>query len=138
MNHIRVNYEDAATGLPRKHDFTRSESENWRTSRDDQNGEDDEGGWRLAGTRRDSDRWCPPSPGGHCTDHINNTFVFDTLSLINVFVVFCQFFFFLFFLYDLCQNKVHLCVETCQWFCGLLFHCSTQENIISYHTSCFH
>ncbi|XP_038573944.1 GRB10-interacting GYF protein 2 isoform X1 [Micropterus salmoides] len=64
MNHIRVNYEDAATGLPRKHDFTRSESENWRTSRDDQNGEDDEGGWRLAGTRRDSDRWCPPSPDG--------------------------------------------------------------------------
>ncbi|XP_044223705.1 GRB10-interacting GYF protein 2 isoform X2 [Thunnus albacares] len=64
MNHIRSNYEDGVTGLPRKHDFTRSESENWRTSRDDQNGEDDEGGWRLAGSRRDSDRWCPPSPDG--------------------------------------------------------------------------
>uniref|UniRef100_A0A7N8XXR7 GRB10 interacting GYF protein 2 n=1 Tax=Mastacembelus armatus TaxID=205130 RepID=A0A7N8XXR7_9TELE len=64
MNHIRGNYEDGGTGLPRKHDFTRSESENWRTSRDDQNGEDDEGGWRLAGSRRDSDRWCPPSPDG--------------------------------------------------------------------------
>ncbi|XP_047446057.1 GRB10-interacting GYF protein 2 isoform X2 [Mugil cephalus] len=64
INHIRSNYEDGVTGLPRKHDFTRSESENWRTSRDDQNGEDDEGGWRLAGSRRDSDRWCPPSPDG--------------------------------------------------------------------------
>ncbi|XP_026230016.1 GRB10-interacting GYF protein 2 isoform X3 [Anabas testudineus] len=64
MNHIRGNYEDGGAGLPRKHDFTRSESENWRTSRDDQNGEDDEGGWRLAGSRRDSDRWCPPSPDG--------------------------------------------------------------------------
>ncbi|XP_020321960.1 GRB10-interacting GYF protein 2 isoform X4 [Oncorhynchus kisutch] len=70
MNHIRANYEDVGTGvggLPvRKHDFTRSESENWRTSRDEANGEDgDEGGWRLAGaSRRDSDRWCPPSPDG--------------------------------------------------------------------------
>uniref|UniRef100_A0A7N6FBI8 GYF domain-containing protein n=1 Tax=Anabas testudineus TaxID=64144 RepID=A0A7N6FBI8_ANATE len=61
---VRGNYEDGGAGLPRKHDFTRSESENWRTSRDDQNGEDDEGGWRLAGSRRDSDRWCPPSPDG--------------------------------------------------------------------------
>ncbi|XP_041697844.2 GRB10-interacting GYF protein 2 isoform X3 [Coregonus clupeaformis] len=70
MNHIRANYEEVGTGmggLPvRKHDFTRSESENWRTSRDEVNGEDgDEGGWRLAGApRRDSDRWCPPSPDG--------------------------------------------------------------------------
>ncbi|XP_055084647.1 GRB10-interacting GYF protein 2 isoform X2 [Periophthalmus magnuspinnatus] len=62
INHIRGNYEEAVPGIPRKHDFIRSESENWRTSRDDQNGEDDEGGWRLAGSRRDSDRWCPPSP----------------------------------------------------------------------------
>uniref|UniRef100_A0A4W5QGP7 GRB10 interacting GYF protein 2 n=1 Tax=Hucho hucho TaxID=62062 RepID=A0A4W5QGP7_9TELE len=67
---FRANYEDVGTGvggLPvRKHDFTRSESENWRTSRDEANGEDgDEGGWRLAGaSRRDSDRWCPPSPDG--------------------------------------------------------------------------
>uniref|UniRef100_A0A674AHT4 GRB10 interacting GYF protein 2 n=1 Tax=Salmo trutta TaxID=8032 RepID=A0A674AHT4_SALTR len=67
---VRANYEDVGTGvggLPvRKHDFTRSESENWRTSRDEANGEDgDEGGWRLAGAlRRDSDRWCPPSPDG--------------------------------------------------------------------------
>ncbi|CAB1326064.1 unnamed protein product [Coregonus sp. 'balchen'] len=67
---VRANYEEVGTGmggLPvRKHDFTRSESENWRTSRDEVNGEDgDEGGWRLAGApRRDSDRWCPPSPDG--------------------------------------------------------------------------
>ncbi|XP_029581722.1 GRB10-interacting GYF protein 2 isoform X2 [Salmo trutta] len=74
MNHIRANYEEVGTsvgGLPvRKHDFTRSESENWRTSRDEVNGEDGEvGGWRLAGAlpcalQRDSDRWCPPSPDG--------------------------------------------------------------------------
>ncbi|XP_028833705.1 GRB10-interacting GYF protein 2 isoform X2 [Denticeps clupeoides] len=64
LNHIRANYEDGGTGLVRKHDFTRSESENWRTSREEQNGEDDDGGWRLAGSRRDGDRWCPPSPDG--------------------------------------------------------------------------
>ncbi|XP_019959307.2 GRB10-interacting GYF protein 2 isoform X2 [Paralichthys olivaceus] len=62
LNHIRANYEDGVTGLPRKHDFTRAECGNWRSSRDDQNGEDDEWGWRLAGSRRDSDWWCPPSP----------------------------------------------------------------------------
>lgn len=62
---VRANYEDGGTGLVRKHDFTRSESENWRLSRDEQNGEDEEGGgWRLAGSRRDNERWCPPSPGG--------------------------------------------------------------------------
>ncbi|XP_061588295.1 GRB10-interacting GYF protein 2 isoform X3 [Cololabis saira] len=37
INHIRGNYEDVGTTLQRKHDFTRSESENWRSSRDDQN-----------------------------------------------------------------------------------------------------
>ncbi|KAK1879499.1 GRB10-interacting GYF protein 2 [Dissostichus eleginoides] len=56
---VRVNYEDGVTGLPRKQDFTRSESENWRSA---QNGEDDEGGWCPAGSRWDSERWCPPSP----------------------------------------------------------------------------
>lgn len=60
---VRSNYEDGGTGAARKHDFTRSESENWRMSRDEQNGEDDEGGWRLAGSRRDGDRWCAHSPG---------------------------------------------------------------------------
>lgn len=66
---VRSNYEDAAPALPRKHDFTRAESENWRSTRDDQNGEDDEGGWRLAGSRRDGDRWCPPSPGWESTTY---------------------------------------------------------------------
>lgn len=62
---VRGNYEDAGPGgLVRKHDFARAESENWRMSRDEQNGEDEEGGgWRLAGSRRDNERWCPPSPG---------------------------------------------------------------------------
>ncbi|KPP68436.1 PERQ amino acid-rich with GYF domain-containing protein 2-like, partial [Scleropages formosus] len=60
----RSNYEDGGTGAARKHEFTRSESENWRTSREEHNGEDDEGGWRLAGSRRDSDRWRPHSPDG--------------------------------------------------------------------------
>ncbi|XP_022058805.1 GRB10-interacting GYF protein 2 isoform X1 [Acanthochromis polyacanthus] len=46
INHIRGNYEDGGTGLPRKHDFTRSESENWRTSRDDQNDGPRSAGWR--------------------------------------------------------------------------------------------
>lgn len=60
---VRANYEDAAAGNGRKHEFIRSESDNWRTYRDEQNGEDDNGGWRLAGSRRDNERWCPPSPG---------------------------------------------------------------------------
>ncbi|XP_029686962.1 GRB10-interacting GYF protein 2-like [Takifugu rubripes] len=64
MNHVRSTYEDGGAVLPRKHDFARTGSENWRSTRDDQNGEDDEGGWRLAGSRRDGERWCPPSPDG--------------------------------------------------------------------------
>ncbi|XP_051280802.1 GRB10-interacting GYF protein 2 isoform X6 [Dicentrarchus labrax] len=46
MNHIRGNYEDVGTGLPRKHEFTRAESENWRSSRDDQNDGPRSAGWR--------------------------------------------------------------------------------------------
>lgn len=69
---VRGNYEDTGAALPRKHDFTRAESENWRSTRDDQNGEDDEGGWRLAGSRRDGDRWCPPSPGLESTYNISS------------------------------------------------------------------
>lgn len=66
----------------RKHDFTRSESENWRLSRDEQNGEDEEGGgWRLAGSRRENERWCPPSPGGRL--HMANLLLFN-YSLISV------------------------------------------------------
>uniref|UniRef100_A0A8C2IDS6 GRB10 interacting GYF protein 2 n=1 Tax=Cyprinus carpio TaxID=7962 RepID=A0A8C2IDS6_CYPCA len=61
---IRANYEDAGAGNSRKHEFIRSESDNWRMTRDEQNGEDDDGGWRIAGSRRDNERWCPPSPDG--------------------------------------------------------------------------
>ncbi|XP_052403632.1 GRB10-interacting GYF protein 2 isoform X2 [Carassius gibelio] len=64
LNHIRANYEDSGAGNARKHEFIRSESDNWRTFRDEQNGEDDDGGWRLAGSRRENERWCPPSPDG--------------------------------------------------------------------------
>ncbi|XP_032421565.1 GRB10-interacting GYF protein 2 isoform X5 [Xiphophorus hellerii] len=47
INHTRPGtYEDGGTGLPRKHEFTRSESENWRTSRDDQNDGPRSAGWR--------------------------------------------------------------------------------------------
>uniref|UniRef100_A0A8C2U2T5 GRB10 interacting GYF protein 2 n=1 Tax=Coturnix japonica TaxID=93934 RepID=A0A8C2U2T5_COTJA len=62
---VRPNFEEggtAATG--RKHEFIRSESENWRIFREEQNGEDDDGGWRLAGSRRDGERWRPHSPDG--------------------------------------------------------------------------
>ena len=61
---MRPNFEEggtAATG--RKHEFIRSESENWRIFREEQNGEDEDGGWRLAGSRRDGERWRPHSPG---------------------------------------------------------------------------
>ncbi|TRY53812.1 hypothetical protein DNTS_002772 [Danionella cerebrum] len=61
LNNIRANYEDPAAGTTRKHEFIRSESDNWRMMRDELNGEDDDG-WRLAGPRRENERWCPPSP----------------------------------------------------------------------------
>ncbi|XP_051989276.1 GRB10-interacting GYF protein 2 isoform X3 [Xyrauchen texanus] len=64
INPIRANYEDAGAGTARKHEFIRSESDNWRMSREEQNGEEDDGGWRLAGSRREIERWCPPSPDG--------------------------------------------------------------------------
>ncbi|XP_072428945.1 GRB10-interacting GYF protein 2 isoform X2 [Chiloscyllium punctatum] len=58
----RPSFEEMGSST-RKHEFTRSESENWRVSRDEQNGDDDDGGWRLAGPRREGDRWQPHSPG---------------------------------------------------------------------------
>ncbi|XP_020643017.3 GRB10-interacting GYF protein 2 isoform X1 [Pogona vitticeps] len=61
----RPNFEDAGTATAgRKHEFIRSESENWRIFREEQNGEEDDGGWRLAGSRRDGERWRPHSPDG--------------------------------------------------------------------------
>lgn len=60
----RPNFEEGGTvAAGRKHEFIRSESENWRIFREEQNGEDDDGGWRLAGSRRDGERWRPHSPG---------------------------------------------------------------------------
>uniref|UniRef100_A0A8C0F4S9 GRB10 interacting GYF protein 2 n=1 Tax=Bubo bubo TaxID=30461 RepID=A0A8C0F4S9_BUBBB len=61
---LRPNFEEGGTATTgRKHEFIRSESENWRIFREEQNGEDDDGGWRLAGSRRDGERWRPHSPG---------------------------------------------------------------------------
>ncbi|KAK2514422.1 Gigyf2 [Columba guinea] len=61
---VRPNFEEGGTAQTgRKHEFIRSESENWRIFREEQNGEDDDGGWRLAGSRRDGERWRPHSPG---------------------------------------------------------------------------
>ncbi|XP_044886215.1 GRB10-interacting GYF protein 2 isoform X2 [Mauremys mutica] len=62
---VRPNFEEGGTTTTgRKHEFIRSESENWRIFREEQNGEDDDGGWRLAGPRRDGERWRPHSPDG--------------------------------------------------------------------------
>ncbi|XP_064443331.1 GRB10-interacting GYF protein 2 isoform X5 [Mirounga angustirostris] len=61
----RPNFEEVGpTSVGRKHEFIRSESENWRIFREEQNGEDEDGGWRLAGPRRDGERWRPHSPDG--------------------------------------------------------------------------
>uniref|UniRef100_A0A8C3DVH4 GRB10 interacting GYF protein 2 n=1 Tax=Corvus moneduloides TaxID=1196302 RepID=A0A8C3DVH4_CORMO len=62
---VRPNFEEGGTATAgRKHEFIRSESENWRIFREEQNGEDEDGGWRLAGSRRDGERWRPHSPDG--------------------------------------------------------------------------
>ncbi|XP_051900412.1 GRB10-interacting GYF protein 2-like isoform X5 [Pristis pectinata] len=60
---VRVGFEEV-TPTSRKQDFARSDSENWRAIREEQNGEDEDGGWRTAGARREGDRWRPPSPDG--------------------------------------------------------------------------
>ncbi|KAH0623895.1 hypothetical protein JD844_007081 [Phrynosoma platyrhinos] len=60
---VRPNFEDSGTVTAgRKYEFIRSESENWRIFREEQNGEEEDGGWRLAGSRRDGERWRPHSP----------------------------------------------------------------------------
>ncbi|XP_059711182.1 GRB10-interacting GYF protein 2 isoform X10 [Haemorhous mexicanus] len=62
---VRPNFEEGGTVTTgRKHEFIRCESENWRIFREEQNGEDEDGGWRLAGSRRDGERWRPHSPDG--------------------------------------------------------------------------
>ncbi|XP_035878589.1 GRB10-interacting GYF protein 2 isoform X4 [Phyllostomus discolor] len=61
----RPNFEEGGpASVGRKHEFIRSESDNWRIFREEQNGEDEDGGWRLAGSRRDGERWRPHSPDG--------------------------------------------------------------------------
>ncbi|XP_068919355.1 GRB10-interacting GYF protein 1 isoform X1 [Petaurus breviceps papuanus] len=59
---VRSGFEEGGSG-PRK-EHARSDSENWRSLREDQE-EEDEGSWRLgAGPRRDGDRWRSTSPDG--------------------------------------------------------------------------
>lgn len=56
---VRSGFEEGGAG-PRK-EHARSDSENWRSLRDEQ---EDDGSWRLgAGPRRDGDRWRSTSPG---------------------------------------------------------------------------
>uniref|UniRef100_A0A8C9QLX8 GRB10 interacting GYF protein 1 n=1 Tax=Spermophilus dauricus TaxID=99837 RepID=A0A8C9QLX8_SPEDA len=58
----RSAFEEGGTG-PRK-EHARSDSENWRSLREEQE-EEEEGSWRLgAGPRRDGDRWRSTSPDG--------------------------------------------------------------------------
>ncbi|XP_049645233.1 GRB10-interacting GYF protein 1 isoform X1 [Suncus etruscus] len=58
----RSSFEESGTG-PRK-EHARSDSENWRSLREEQEG-GDEGSWRLgAAPRRDADRWRSASPDG--------------------------------------------------------------------------
>lgn len=67
----RPNFEEGGpTSVGRKHEFIRSESDNWRIFREEQNGEDEDGGWRLAGSRRDGERWRPHSPGKNSVEDL--------------------------------------------------------------------
>ncbi|KAM4772114.1 GRB10-interacting GYF protein 2 [Rhinophrynus dorsalis] len=58
--------EGGAVPAGRKHEFIRSESGNWRSLREELNGEEEEGGgvWRTAAPRRDGERWRSHSPDG--------------------------------------------------------------------------
>ncbi|XP_029389372.1 GRB10-interacting GYF protein 1 isoform X2 [Mus pahari] len=57
---VRSGFEEGGAG-PRK-EHARSDSENWRSLREEQ---EDDGSWRLgAGPRRDGDRWRSTSPDG--------------------------------------------------------------------------
>ncbi|ELW56475.1 PERQ amino acid-rich with GYF domain-containing protein 1 [Tupaia chinensis] len=62
MERARSGFEEGGAG-PRK-EHARSDSENWRSLREEQE-EEEEGSWRLgAGPRRDGDRWRSASPDG--------------------------------------------------------------------------
>nr|XP_033780254.1 GRB10-interacting GYF protein 1 isoform X2 [Geotrypetes seraphini] len=55
----RVAFDE--TGAAARKEFARSDSDNWRTLREEQEG-DDEGSWRLMGVRRDGERWHSVNP----------------------------------------------------------------------------
>ncbi|XP_069069885.1 GRB10-interacting GYF protein 2 isoform X3 [Pleurodeles waltl] len=62
----RPTFEECGTvSAGKKHELTRSESDNWRHLKEEVNGREDEDGgiWRPAGTRKEGERWVrPPSP----------------------------------------------------------------------------
>ncbi|XP_066454512.1 GRB10-interacting GYF protein 2 [Eleutherodactylus coqui] len=64
---VRPAFEEGVTApAGRKHEFIRSEIGNWRSLREELNGEEEEGGgvWRTAAPRRDGERWRSHSPDG--------------------------------------------------------------------------
>ncbi|KAM8953388.1 GRB10-interacting GYF protein 2 isoform 2-T2 [Pelodytes ibericus] len=71
---VRPAFEDGSTAAAataaattvRKQEFIRSESVNWRSLREELNGEEEEGGgvWRTAAPRREGERWRSNSPDG--------------------------------------------------------------------------
>ncbi|XP_025778894.1 GRB10-interacting GYF protein 1 [Puma concolor] len=68
----RSGFEEGGAG-PRK-EHARSDSENWRSLREEQE-EEEEGSWRLgAGPRRDGDRWRSASPGPFTTQEMAEWF----------------------------------------------------------------
>ncbi|XP_071999363.1 GRB10-interacting GYF protein 2 [Engystomops pustulosus] len=63
----RPAFEEGGTApAGRKHEFIRAESGNWRSLREELNGEEEEGGgvWRTAAPRREGERWRSHSPDG--------------------------------------------------------------------------
>ncbi|XP_018423163.1 PREDICTED: PERQ amino acid-rich with GYF domain-containing protein 2 isoform X2 [Nanorana parkeri] len=64
---VRPTFEEGgAAPAVRKHEFVRFESGNWRSLREELNGEEEEGGgvWRTAAPRREGERWRSHSPDG--------------------------------------------------------------------------
>ncbi|KAM5165418.1 GRB10-interacting GYF protein 2 isoform 1-T3 [Mantella aurantiaca] len=64
---VRPTFEEGGTApAGRKHEFVRFESGNWRSLREELNGEEEEGGgvWRTAAPRREGERWRAHSPDG--------------------------------------------------------------------------
>ncbi|XP_053500965.1 GRB10-interacting GYF protein 1 isoform X2 [Ictalurus furcatus] len=86
----RGGFEDGGAG---RKDFNRSDSENWRTLREEQDEEEGGGGgdagvsWRVAGTRRDGTHVDSP------THFTMSMYVFRHGPALDCFCVFCCFFF---------------------------------------------